>query len=151
MVLYSQLRLGLVLGFTQDAPQFFMKIINNMLIGKEWTSVMILSPLYSCYSVTSKLVSPFTAKKKGLIDKTPYSKVFVVIYIAMWSIGPLIYIFTKFSLFTKQTKDDWTNDVTIFDWWATLKWEIIGLGIILSIAALAVLAFLIYRYCFKCK
>ena len=67
MVLYSRLRQGLVLGVTQDAPQIFMKIVNNMLIGKDWTIVMILSPLLSCYSVSSKLALPYGAKKHGLI------------------------------------------------------------------------------------
>lgn len=119
MVHYSRLRQGLILGFTQDAPQIFMKIANNMLIGKDWTLVMILSPLLSCYSVSSKLALPYGAKKHGLIDKTPCTKIFVGFYLGLWIILPVSYIIYAFFISTEGIKPDWAKDVNSFSFWNT--------------------------------
>lgn len=107
MVLYSRLRQGLVLGVTQDAPQIFMKIVNNMLIGKDWDLVMILSPLSSCYSVSSKLALPYGAKKHGLIEKAPCSKLLIGFYLGLWIILPVSYIIIVFFINSGGIKPDW--------------------------------------------
>lgn len=119
MVLYSRLRQGLVLGFTQDAPQIFIKIINNMLIGKDWTTVMILSPLLSCYSVSSKLALPYGAKKHGLIEKTPCSKLVIGLYLGLWIILPVSYIVYAFFITSGGIKPDWASDLNSFSFWRT--------------------------------